>query len=114
MLFQTYCSGSIKYLLLGFGLLAASAPMLAAELEGYVPEITTKKLFFGGRYYALVQGASANNAIKWPQGTECYVMTSPSYQITCGTLAQVGYIDKAKLRIENDKVVRVEVLELMQ
>jgi hypothetical protein len=41
-------------------------------------------------------------------------MTPPSYQITCGTLAQVGYIHKAKLSIENDKVVRVEVLELMQ
>lgn len=86
----------------------------AAELSGYVPEFTTQKLFFGGKYYALVQGASANNAIKWPQGTECYVMTPPSYQITCGTLAQVGYIGKAKLRIEGNKVMRVEVLELMQ
>ena len=115
MLFQTHCSGPITCCLLAFSLMAASGQALAATvLEGYVPEITTQKLSFGGKYYPLVQGASQSNAIKWPQGTECYVMTFPSYQVTCGTLAQVGYIDKAKILIENDKVMRVDLLELMQ
>lgn len=86
----------------------------ATELEGYVPEITTQKVFFGGKYYALIQGKSIDNKIKWPQGTECYVKGNPTYQVTCGTLAQIGYIDKAKLRIENDKVIRIELLRLMQ
>jgi len=86
----------------------------ATELEGYVPQITTQKLLFDGRYYALVQGAVEDSKVKWPKATECYVKANPSYQVTCGTLAQIGYIDKAKLRIENDKVMRVELLELMQ
>ncbi len=115
MMFSTRYTRPVPFLLMAFSLIAASAPALAAsEFEGPVPEITTQKLFFDGKYYALVQGASRSNAIKWPQGTECHVKAASSYQVTCGTLAQVGYIDKAKLRIENDKVVRVEVLELMQ
>lgn len=86
----------------------------ATELEGYVPEITTQKIFFGGKYYPLIQGASIDNKIKWPKATECYVKANPTYQVTCGTLAQIGYIDKAKLWIENDRVMRVELLKLKQ
>lgn len=90
------------------------AAKAATELEGYVPEITTQRIFFSGKYYALTQGASPDNKIKWPYGTECYIKANPTYQVTCGTLAQIGYIDKAKLRIENNKVMRVELLKLMQ
>lgn len=86
----------------------------ATEVEGYVPEITTQKLFFDGKYYALTKGVSPDNKIKWPDGTECYIKANPTYQVTCGTLAQIGYIDKAKLRIENNKVMRIELLKLMQ
>lgn len=115
MLFPTPGSWSIKPLLLAAGLIVASGSSLAAtELEGFVPEITTERLLFGGKHYALVQGASRDNAAKWPAATECHVKANPSYQVTCGTFAQIGYIDNAKLRIENGRVARVELLELMQ
>lgn len=115
MMFSTRYTRPVPFLLMAFGLIAASAPALAAsEFEGPVPEITTQKLFFDGKYYALVQGAAEDNSVRWPQATECHVKTHPSYQLTCGSLAQVGYIHKARLRIENGKVARVEVLEMMQ
>ncbi|MHB1084991.1 MAG: hypothetical protein ACYCZA_09140 [Thiobacillus sp.] len=94
---------------------AMPKPALAeTEHEGFVPEITTQQLFFNGTYYVLVQGGLENNRTRWPQATECYIKGNPTFQVTCGTLAQVGYIDKAKIRIEGKKVMRVEVLELMQ
>ncbi len=81
-----------------------------------MPEITAEKLFFDGKYYPLVKGTAVTNTVRWPQATECHMNMerAAGYQVTCGTLAQVGYIDKARLRIENGKVMRVEVLELMQ
>lgn len=103
-----------SFLILAMLVMVPKPSQAATELEGYVPQITTQKLSFGGKYYALVQGAVEDNKVKWPKATECYIKANPTYQITCGTLAQVGYIDKAKLRIENDKVMRVDVLELMQ
>lgn len=115
MLLPTCYSWLRALFLLLLGLAATAGPAQAAtELEGYVPEITTERLFFDGKYYPLVQGDAPTNAVRWPQATECHMKISAGYQLTCGTLAQVGYIHKARLRIENGKVARVEVLELMQ
>lgn len=117
MLLPTRYSRPLALFILTCGLSAATAPARAAtELEGFVPEITTERLFFGGKYYPLVKGTAATNTVRWPQATECHMnmKMAAGYQVTCGTLAQVGYIDKARLRIENGKVARVEVLELMQ
>lgn len=100
------------------GLFAATAgAQPAIELEGYVPEISTEKLFFKGTYYLLVKGdADDIRTARWPQATECHMRMKGAapYQVTCGTLAQVGYIGRARLRIELGKVSRVEVIELMQ
>lgn len=115
MLHPTHASLPIKLFMWAFCLTLSSGSVRAATvLEGYVPTITTEKLLFDGKNYPLVKGALADNSVKWPQATECHVKLQPEYQITCGTLAQVGYIDKARLLIEDGKVARVEVLELMQ
>jgi len=115
MLFPTHGSRSIKPLLLAACLIVASASTQAAtELEGFVPEITTERLFFGGKYYALVQGGSRDSTVKWPEATECLVKANPDYQVTCGTFAQIGYLDKARLRIDNGRIARIELLELAQ
>lgn len=105
----------ILFILVVAMLWAVPKPSQAAtELEGYVSVITTQQLFVDGKRYTLVLGALENNHVRWPVATECYMKGKPAVQVTCGTLAQVGYIDKAKIRIEDDKVMRVEVLELMQ
>lgn len=118
-MYTSYASSSLIKSLLWMAMLVTfvmvpKPSQAATELEGHVSEITTLKLFFGGKYYPLIQGASVDNKIKWPKATECYVKANPTYQVTCGTLAQIGYIDKAKLWIENDKVMRVELLKLTQ
>lgn len=80
------------------------------EIVGYVDKITTRHVWIGGQVYPLVRGDTTNLRLPPHEATECLI----GQRITCGTLAGVGYIDKARVTVRNGVALRIEVLEQMQ
>jgi hypothetical protein len=92
------------------GLGAGHALAANGVIEGYVPKITVKQVEIEGRVYPLVRGHSEDMKSTAGRETECWAQ----YRTTCGTLAGVGYIDKARVTIRNGYAMKIEVLELQQ
>ncbi|OYY93088.1 MAG: hypothetical protein B7Y41_13325 [Hydrogenophilales bacterium 28-61-23] len=91
--------------------LATIYPVLADSIiVGNVPRITVKQVEIDGVSYPLLKGDSQNMRATSETATECW----SKYRTTCGTLAGIGYIDKASVTIQNGIAIRVEVLELKQ
>ena len=104
-------TGFSKLMLAAGMLLTGSAGVMAdTEITGYVPEITVGHIWIEGNTYQLIHGDS--NDLNSVQGiTECRVGT---HRVTCGTLAGVGYIDRARVTVSGGAATRIEVLELKQ
>ncbi len=101
-----------KYWMMGIVLLQTTSFSVIADTEiiGRVAKITVKNIEIDGKTYPLLKGESENLRANVGEVTEC----REKYRMTCGTLAGVGYIDKAKVTIRNGIAMRVEVLELQQ
>lgn len=79
---------------------------------GYVSEITTERVVINGESFPLRNGKSNNMQVRFPKATECWV--SDKARTTCGTIAGVGYIHKARVTLHNDTAARIEVIEMRQ
>jgi len=101
---------NLKPLCVALLVLASQAAWADTEIIGNVPRITTEFVEVGDKMYPLLHGASNNmRASSW-EATECWA----GPRTTCGTLAGIGYIDKARITLRNGVAVRIEVLELRQ
>lgn len=88
--------------------LAVSFPALAdSEVVGHIPKITRKFVEINGQTYPLLRGNSENLRARENEATECWYQ----YRITCGTLADSGYFDKARVTLRDGIAIRIEVLE---
>lgn len=67
--------------------------------EGAI-RINARQVAIGGKDYG------------WTSRTEC--RDTSGVRMTCGTLAQVGYADRARVVVEDDTVTRIDVLVLHQ
>lgn len=95
--------------------IALASPFYASawadsEIVGVVPKITTKFVEIDGASYPLMRGDSQEMRRSSPDVTECW----SRYRTTCGTLAGIGFIDRARVTVRNGYAVRIEVLELKQ
>ncbi len=86
---------------------AHAADLVNAEVIGHISNITRKFVEINDKKYPLLRGDSENLKIRQGEATECWYQ----YRITCGTLADSGYFDKAKVTIRNGLAIRIEVLE---
>lgn len=92
--------------------LASANPAVAREttLLGNVSKVTTGFVEIEGKTFPLKNGASNDVRASSREVTECWAGT----RTTCGTLAGVGYIQKAKVTVRDGVAVRIEVLEMLQ
>ncbi|MBW1982531.1 MAG: hypothetical protein JRJ12_15070 [Deltaproteobacteria bacterium] len=96
---------------LAFSLLLLSSADGAA-LEGIIELFDSTNISMSGQHYELVDGEKAS---LYGFVTECWVVQGTEiYQIDCKTLADVGYVDRARVTLENGAVRKVEVLKLLQ
>jgi hypothetical protein len=102
----------LKHWVMGIALLQAISFSVIADTEiiGRVGKITVKNIEIDGKNYPLLKGESEDLRARVGEVTEC----REKYRMTCGTLAGVGYIDKARVTIRNGIAMRIEVLELQQ
>jgi hypothetical protein len=75
-----------------------------------VPRITVQHVEVGPVTYPLLNGNSQDMRSSSPNTTQCWA----TYRTTCGTLAGIGYIDKARVTVRDGYAIRIEVLELRQ
>jgi hypothetical protein len=86
---------------------SAIAPVTTAAeptqvVEGRLTQITTDRVTVDGtRTYAID-----------PERTECFDFRSD--RTTCGTLALIGYAEKARVTVIGTLVKRIDLLELQQ
>lgn len=99
-----YLIGIIGLALVDF---AAAAPL---EVTGKISQITEKFVAIKEAQYPIRRGVETNLRIN-VDTTQCYVN---QVRITCGTLASVGYVDHARVVVENGYAVRIDVLQMLQ
>lgn len=80
------------------------------EIVGQVSRITTDFVEVRGQSYPLFNGASNDMRATSRAATECWAKE----RTTCGTLAGVGYIEKARVTLRNGVAIRIQVLEMRQ
>ncbi|HNQ03955.1 MAG TPA: hypothetical protein PKH69_05025 [Thiobacillaceae bacterium] len=80
------------------------------EITGYVSQITMKHVEIEGKRYPLLQGDSQDMRSTSPRMTQCWA----GERTTCGTLAGIGYIHRARVVLRDGAAIRVEVLEMRQ
>lgn len=94
-------------------LLTNGALAAPTELIGEVGFINTKTLtFLGGKSYPLAHGDSKDLRSAYGTATQCFM--GGDARTSCGTLAGVGYITKARVTLDNGLVMKIEVLEMKQ
>lgn len=91
-------------------LTAHSAISAEKVIVDRVPHITVQHVEVGRVTYPLLNGNSQDMRNTSPGTTQCWA----TYRTTCGTLAGIGYIDKARVTIRDGYAIRIEVLELQQ
>lgn len=100
----------LKILFSAWALCGACLAWADSEVVGYVSSITTDFVEIRGKSYPLFNGDSNDMRARYPAATECWAKE----RTTCGTLAGVGYIDKARVTLRNGVAIRIQVLEMRQ
>lgn len=103
---------NIKKWLITFIAMAFTTHAAYAEeiIIGHVSKITTKEIIINGNKYPLLNGSSEDLNARPGTVTEC----REKFRMTCGTVAAIGYIDKAKVTIRNGYAIQIVILELQQ
>lgn len=81
------------------------------EIEGKISHIDRKTLTIKGKTYPLLNGGSTDFKALPSAATQCWVNGA---RLTCGTLAAVGYVDEARVTLENGVVSKVEIIQMSQ
>lgn len=100
----------LKILFSAWALCGACLAWADSEVVGYVSKITTDYVEIRGESFPLFNGGSNDMRARYPAATECWAKE----RTTCGTLAGVGYIDKARVTLRNGVAIRIQVLEMRQ
>ena len=85
-------------------------------IEGTIDSIEPDHITMSGMEYKLINSISDNDAeTQYGFETKYWVGESKDlYQIDFNTLYGVGYVDKARVTLQDDIVRKIEVLELLQ
>ena len=113
---------AIMIFVMGVVLLGTASAAERSVIAGRIDLIEKDYIFMDGKQYKLLNEFSERiDKIKYGFETEYWFWVlndngSPvrSYQVNFGTLAGVGYIDRARVTLENGIVRKVEVLDLQQ
>lgn len=79
-------------------------------VEGRISDITKNFVVIKENKFPLLRGDETNLRVD-AGTTHCFVN---QVRVTCGTLAAVGYVDHARVTIENGYAVRIDVLQMLQ
>lgn len=80
------------------------------EVTGKISQVTEKFVVIKDAQYAVLRGGETNLNVT-SGTTQCYANQA---RITCGTLAAVGYVDHARVVVDNGNALRIDVLQLLQ
>lgn len=98
-------------------IILCSPPFALADVssvEGKIDLVEQDQITIDNRKYKVVT-SSSEDAVVYGFLTECWVVEpTESYQIDYKTLFNVGYVDAARVTIENGVVRKIEILELLQ
>lgn len=101
---------TLNFLFASCMILGAGQACADTEIVGQVSRITTDFVEIRGKSYPLFNGASNDMRATSQAATECWAKE----RTTCGTLAGVGYIEKARVTLRNGVAIRIQVLEMRQ